>query len=133
MHVGMWSHPREVVEAQSYSGRTVQGIAMPATLDETYAPRYWRCDECRRVLGVVMRDSSRIRKLWVFRVDKDEKDVPTTFTLRSRPRGLFKMHGVHSCEGVECSLCGARTEWTPSKEAFDALMSHFREVPCEPV
>jgi len=124
----MWTHPREVVEAQSYSGRTVQGVAMPAAaLDETYDPRYWRCEECRRVLGVVMRDANRVRKLWVFRVDKDERDVPTTFTLRSRPRGLFKMHGMHSCEGVECSLCGARTEWTPSKEAFDTLMSHFRK------
>jgi hypothetical protein len=100
---------------------------MPSAIDDTYEPRLWRCDECRRVLGVVMRDIEHVRKLWVFRVDRDEKDVPTSFTLRSRPRGLFKLHGLHSCEGVECSLCGARTEWTPSKEAFDTLMSHFRK------
>lgn len=106
---------------------------MPATLDETYEPRLWRCDECRRVLGVVMRDVNRVRKLWIFRVDRTDADVPKPFTLRSRPRGLFKMHGVNSCDGVECSVCGARNEWTPSKEAFEVLMSHFREVVHEPI
>lgn len=107
---------------------------MPA-LDETYEPRYWRCDECRRVLGVVMRiepedkaNHVRVRKLWVFRVDRLETDVPKTFTLFSRPRGLFKLHGVNSCDGVECSVCGALNEWTPSKESYDMLMSYFREV-----
>jgi len=106
---------------------------MPPTLDETYEPRLWRCDECRRVLGVVMRDTNRIRKLWVFRVDRHEDDVPKTFTLRSRPRGLFKVHGLNSCQGVECSICGALNEWTPSKEMFDALMSHYKELKRESV
>lgn len=106
---------------------------MPSTLDETYEPRNWKC-ECGRVLGVVMRDTNRVRRLWVFRVDKDETEVPKAFTLRTRPRGLFKMHGVNSCEdGVECSVCGTRTEWTPSQESFNALMSHFREENHEPV
>lgn len=77
------------------------------------------------MLGVVMRDVSRIRRLWVFRVDLPEAHVPKPFTLLSRPRGLFKLHGVNSCDGVECSICGARTEWTPSKESFEVLMSHF--------
>jgi hypothetical protein len=109
-------------------------------LDETYAPRFWRCDECRRVLGVVMRVQSKdqarhghVRKLWVFRVDRNDADVPKPFTLFSRPRGLFKIHGVNSCDGVECSICGALNEWTLSKESFGALMSHFREVSREPV
>lgn len=107
---------------------------MTTSLDDTYEPRLWQCGECRRVLGVVMRDAHGVRKLYVFRVDKDEQDVPTKFTLMSRPRGLFRMHGVHSCEGVECSVCGARTEWTPSKESFESLMSNFRErIKSEPV
>jgi hypothetical protein len=106
---------------------------MPAKLDETYAPRYWRCDECRRVLGVVMRDVNRVRKLWVFYADRVETNVPKTFTLFSRPRGLFKLHGVNSCDGVECSMCGALNEWTPSQESFRVLMSHFTEVKREPV
>jgi hypothetical protein len=101
---------------------------MPPTLDMTYIPRLWRCDECRRVLGVVMRDMNRIRRLYVFRVDRNDIDVPKSFTLWSRPRGLFKLHGLDSCHGIECSICGALTEWTPSKESFNVLMSHFREV-----
>ena len=108
---------------------------MPAPLDETYEPRLWRCGECRRVLGVVMREKALnknghvfIRRLWVFRVDRGDNDVPKAFTLWSRPRGLFKVHGVDSCHGVECSICGALNEWTPSKESFNVLMSHFTEV-----
>lgn len=105
---------------------------MSAALDETYEPRLWRCEECRRVLGVVMRDASRVRKLWVFRVDRNDPDVPKNFTLFKRPRGLFRVHGLNSCDGVECSICGACNEWTPSKEAFDTLMGHFKKdaEPC---
>lgn len=112
---------------------------MPPKLDETYEPRYWRCDECRRVLGVVMRTQPndvkhiRVRKLWVFRVDFSDVDVPHPTVLFKRPRGLFRMHGVNSCDGVECSICGALNEWTPSKESFGILMSHFVEVSREPV
>jgi hypothetical protein len=85
------------------------------------------------VLGVVMRTKPAehngqkfVRRLWVFVKDRIDADVPTSFTLWSRPRGLFKVHGVDSCDGVECSICGARNMWTPSKESFDTLVSHFQ-------
>jgi len=98
---------------------------MPPTFDETYEPRPWRCGECRRILGVVMRDVNRVRSLYVFQRDREDQGMPTVFTLRECPRGLFKLLGLHSCDGVECSICGARTEWTPSKESYERLMSHF--------
>jgi hypothetical protein len=116
MHVGMWSHPREVVEAQSYDGRTVQGVAMTATLDENYEPRPWRCGECRLVLGVVMRDTSRVRRLYTFFQPRRDDNVPAKEELWKRPRGMFHGHGVDWCQGVECPICGARSPWDLSTE-----------------
>lgn len=105
---------------------------MPLSLDKTYEPRKWPCDECGRILGVVMRTAPQddtvqigIRKLWVFRVDLNAADVPNTFALWSRPRGMFKVHGVDSCYGVECSMCGALNDWTPSKDSYRQMMSRF--------
>jgi hypothetical protein len=98
-------------------------------LDETYAPRPWRCDECRRVLGVVMRDKDRIRRLWVFSVDKDEAQLPTTADLRIAAKGLYKIHGMDMCrgphQGVECSNCGALSEWSMSKESLDKIIERY--------
>ena len=101
---------------------------MGPALDETYEPRWWHCDECQQILGVVMRDTNRIRRLWVFRMDRCDEDMPTTFVLRNAPRGLFKIHGVDSCQGVECSKCGARSEWSMSKESFDQLMKRYEKA-----
>lgn len=98
----------------------------PTGIDETYEPRPWRCGECRLVLGVVMRDTSRVRSLYLFFRARTDEQMPTARELFDRPRGLIKSHGIHSEQGEECPLCGARTEWTPSKESFDKLMSHFR-------
>lgn len=95
---------------------------MPVKLDETYEPRLWRCEECRRVLGVVMRDTLRIRRLWVFSKDRDESALPSTADLRRAPKGMFKVHAMNSSDGVECSNCGALTEWSMSKEALDRLL-----------
>ena len=91
--------------------------------DETYEPRLWRCDECRRVLGVVMRDTSRVRRLWVFWKDHADDQMPPTAKLRSMPRGMFRVHGVDWCQGVECGKCGARNRWDLSTE----LAAQFRE------
>ena len=101
---------------------------MPTKLDETYAPRPWRCGECRRVLGVVMRDASRIRRLWVFVLDRADNNIPPSNILFHAPRGLFKIHGadcVGRPGGIECSRCGALNDWRPSDESFDRLMSHY--------
>lgn len=95
---------------------------MPPKLDETYEPRPWRCGECRRVLGVVMRDTNRIRRLWVFSKDREESALPPTADLRRAPRGMYKVHAMNSSDGVECSNCGALTEWSMSKEVLDRLL-----------
>lgn len=102
---------------------------MPQTsIDETYEPRMWRCDECRRILGVVMRDTSRVRRLYVFSQHLPENKVPPTAVLRNPPRGLFRIHGLDCVSrpgGVECSHCGALNDWMPSQESYDRLMAHF--------
>lgn len=101
---------------------------MPQTIDATYEPRLWRCEECRRVLGVVMRDTSRIRRLYVFAHDRADNNIPATDQLRNPPKGLFKIHGADSIGrpgGVECSHCGALNDWQPSQESFERLMSHY--------
>jgi len=94
---------------------------MKPVFDQTYEPRMWRCEECRRVLGVVMRDENRVRRLWVFRVDRDDVNVPETSILRKAPRGLFKVHGCDCCHGVECSMCGAFNRWNMSEESFRVM------------
>ena len=103
---------------------------MPQTnLDKSYEPRMWRCDECRRVLGVVMRDVNRVRRLWVFTLDRSDNQIPPVEVLRNPPKGLFKVHGVDSVSrpgGIECSICGALNEWAISKESFDRLMVHYQ-------
>jgi hypothetical protein len=101
---------------------------MPAKLDETYAPRPWACGECKCILGVVMRDTSRIRRLYVFFQYRTSETMPTKADLWMQPRRMFKVHGLNSCDGVECGVCGALNEWTPSQESFRVLMSHFTEV-----
>ena len=100
---------------------------MPQTIDETYEPRLWRC-RCGQVLGVVMRDTSRIRRLWVFTLDRHHNNVPPTEILRNPPKGLFRVHGVDCVSrpgGIECSVCGALNDWQPSQESFEKLMSHY--------
>jgi hypothetical protein len=91
---------------------------MPA-LDDTYAPRSWACGECKRILGVVMRDTNRIARLFVFYKTHTAETMPTKIELLSRPRGMFSAHGIDWCEGIECPTCGARTPWN--------LSTHLRE------
>lgn len=102
---------------------------MPQTMDQHYEPRKWCCQECKRVLGVIMRDANRVRRLYVFAIDRDGSNIPTKDVLFSMPRGLFKVLGVDSVSrpgGIECSRCGARNEWVPSSESFERLMEHYR-------
>lgn len=98
-------------------------------LDDTYHPRLWACDECRQVLGVVMRDVNRVRRLWVFCTDRPADQVPAVTDLRRAARGLYKIHGVDSCSGVECSRCGALNAWSMSREAYLQLMSYYQKHP----
>lgn len=97
-------------------------------LDETYKPRNWACQECGCVLGVVMRDKNRVRRLWVFSHGYYAENVPPEYILRSAPRGLYIIQGLDSVSrpgGVECSHCGALNDWRISDEAFQRLMSHY--------
>src|SRR5688572_18269501 len=106
----------------------------PTNLDETYDPRPWRCDECRRVLGVVMRvitsgHGRGLTKLWVFYTDRLETDMPTLTVLRTAPSGLYKLHGVDQCDGVECSNCGTLTYWSKYSDSLLKLLRHYRKAP----
>jgi hypothetical protein len=56
-------------------------------------------------------------------------DLPSFEIIRMRPRGLFKVHGVDQCHGVECSNCGALNEWTMSKESYLRLVSYYQKSP----
>lgn len=94
---------------------------MPPTLDETYEPRPWACGECKRILGVVMRDANRIRRLYVFYQVRFAETMPAKQYLLSRPRGMFVLHGLDWCEGVECQHCGARTPWNLGTELRDRM------------
>jgi len=109
---------------------------MPATVDQTYEPRVWRCDECNTILGVVMRDTNRVRRLWVFTSHIQRRELPSVIFLRNPPRGLFSIHGADRIPrpgGVQCQYCGALNDWEQSKESFAKLMEHYREVIHEPV
>lgn len=97
-------------------------------LDQTYKPRPWACQECKCVLGVVMRDTNRIRRLWVFAQACHAQHVPPEHILRAAPRGLYLVQGLDSASrpgGIECSHCGALNDWQISGEAFSRLMSHY--------
>ncbi len=101
------------------------------TLDENYAPRPWACGECKRILGVVMRDASRIRRLYVFFRSRSADKMPLKAALLERPRGMFILHGLDWCEGVECPICGARTPWNLGTELRERIRN--TEVSREPV
>lgn len=100
----------------------------PITLDETYHPRPFACDECKAIIGVVMRDVNHHRRLWVFRLSKKAEEMPTKDSIFSQHRYLFSIHGLECASrpgGIECSYCGAITDWMPSNESFEKLMGHF--------
>lgn len=103
---------------------------MPATIfDLTYDPRPWRCAKCHQVLGVVMRDTNRIRRLWVFILCLRDSQMPTMFEMRNTQlRGIFRSHGVNSCEGVECSMCGSMNEWSIKEESYLELVLHHQKL-----
>jgi len=94
---------------------------MTQTLDATYEPRPWACGECKRILGVVMRDANRIRRLYVFYQICFATTMPPMEHLFSRPRGMFLLHGLDWCEGVECQNCGARTPWNLGTELREQM------------
>jgi hypothetical protein len=95
-------------------------------IDRTYAPRWYRCEECQRVLGVVLRDTSRVRRLYVFLRDRTDKDLPAMRSILEEieRRGhamppIFRIYDLDQGD-VGCGKCGAVHEWRMSKEALEA-------------
>lgn len=102
---------------------------MPA-IDPTYQPRLWRCDECRNILGIVLRDQNRVRRLWVLRIQ-----TPDETTINGQLPGLiliaqgvrharyspFLVYGMDA-GNVGCNACSSVQEWRASDEAlFDLI------------
>jgi hypothetical protein len=89
--------------------------------DPSYEPRHWRCERCRHILGVVMRDQRRVRHLWIFGTLRTDETVPPTVILLHAPRGLFSVHAADQCD-VECAGCGQINCWDLSKDALYELL-----------
>jgi len=98
------------------------------TFDPSYIPRPKHCKDCNHILGVVMRfDDNRIglsRKLFIF--NNAIEVLPDVDVLMDVKRGMYKIHGLDSCDGIECSNCGALNSWSLSDEAMRNLMRHFK-------
>lgn len=108
---------------------------MSAIIDQTYQPRLWHCEECRAVLGVVLRDDDRVRRLWVQRVQarsaasmQKEIDIiisagPTKHMslMRDRWRVMAMDSGI-----VGCDFYGSLQEWHISDEAMLNLIRRVK-------
>jgi hypothetical protein len=100
---------------------------MAGSIDESYLPRLYRCEECRSILGVVLRNKNRVRRLFVFlRYRVHEDDIPPTEILireAQRPTRRHSIYNVHNMDQgcVECGHCHAIQEWRMSPEALDEL------------
>ena len=108
---------------------------MSPVIDPTYQPRLWLCEECRAVLGIVLRDGDRVRRLYVLRVQiKTSKswpsDIDAIFEAESaehyklqkiRWRVMAMDSGI-----VGCDFCGSLQEWHISDEAMLSLIRQVR-------
>lgn len=103
-------------------------------VDLTYDPRAWRCEECGALLGWVLRDVNRVRKLWLLRVQHDAcrvdlsaKEVLAAAQLARHNRyGMWRVRGMDAAGGVCCDLCGSIQEWHASQEALYDLLRKTR-------
>jgi hypothetical protein len=109
-------------------------------IDQSYQPRAWLCGECRAVLGYVLRDVNRVRRLWVLR----KPQIPVMITavtgveplpdpvifyhaglVRYSPSSLFQVRSMDSGE-VGCPGCGSIQTWDPSLEAMEDMVRRSR-------
>jgi len=106
---------------------------MPA-IDPTYRPRVWRCDECRNILGVVLRDVNRVRRLWVLRIQTPDEEfvlsnevgiLASAQSPRHAHLGPWSVHGMDA-GFVGCDICGAIQEWRISTEAMKDMLESAR-------
>ena len=104
------------------------------TIDATYEPRLWRCEECRTLLGYVLRNSNRVRRLWILRVQRQDgayildKDliIMAANSQRHDCQGLWSVRGIDSAQGVGCNTCGSLQAWHASEEAIVDLIRRLR-------
>ena len=107
---------------------------MSPVIDPTYQPRLWNCEECQAVLGVVLRDSDRVRRLWVLRVQvQADSSLPPDILLRPtsvrrEKSGLLPTWRVRAMDSgtVECEYCGSLRAWHVSDEALLILIRQVR-------
>lgn len=96
-------------------------------IDATYTPRLYRCEECRCILGVVLRNRNHVRRLFVFRKwHLNEDSLPSAVTMiqeAEHPTRKHSIYNVHNMDqgAVECGQCHAVQEWKMSPEALDDL------------
>lgn len=97
---------------------TLPPVQSPTTSAEGYRPRRWFCNVCHHILGVVVRDANRVRRLNVFAravLPVDVSDFPALL-----PGAVYRV--VEMNDGtVVCSHCGARREWMVGEDAFEEL------------
>jgi len=102
-------------------------------IDRSYKPRIWRCEECRAILGIVLRDSDRCRRLWVLRVQRQADDL----ALLAAEQSIFdSAESVHhdllwrvmdmdsGCIG--CDFCGSSQTWYPTIEILRECIQRLR-------
>lgn len=103
---------------------------MPPTIDTTYEPRPWRCDECHVTLGVVLRGSNRVRSLYVFNCpfpgDIPEKRLlflaaSDRYLERIQGGNLFRAYDLYHGT-IECDDCHALMTWHFSQEMLVELL-----------
>lgn len=81
----------------------------------------WKCSNGHK-LGVVARNSSRIRQLWVYRQAIDENaEAPAEVDVLGIAEGtLFD---------VRCSICGSSRTWVPGDEAMKRIIArHGQQI-----
>lgn len=93
--------------------------------DDQYKPRPWYCDRCKWLLGFVVRDSKRVRRLNVLRVARDPaKELVRVqiFTGELSNLAYYSALGVNSCENIPCGHCGCANPWEIGEDAFAELL-----------
>jgi hypothetical protein len=76
--------------------------------------RAWLC-KGKHVLGMVARNGSGIRQLWLYREAIDEEgEEPAEVEVMAVVEGL--------CMDVRCSICGEVRTWAPGEEAIRKLL-----------
>jgi hypothetical protein len=108
---------------------------MMTSIDSSYMPRLYACEECRCILGVVLRNKNKVRRLFVFRRHRTSADdVPACDVLMKEAEHPTRRHSIYNIHNmdqgsIECGNCHAIQEWMMSQEALDELHQRRSMVP----